>query len=101
VSVVRGGGVAGISTRTELTASSLPSEEADTLAGMVEHAGLRDEPAPPTGQRHPDQMLYEVVLAEGGSEVSRHFNDENLPEEVRRLIQWIDARPERTHRRET
>jgi hypothetical protein len=101
VVVVRGGGVAGISTRTELGASALPSDDADTLAGMVDDAGLREEPTPSTGQRHPDQMLYEVVLAEGDMEVSRHFSDEDLPEEVSRLIQWIDARPERIHRRET
>jgi hypothetical protein len=97
VSVVRGGGLAGITTRTELARSSLPADEAETLDGLVEEAGVR-HPAPAPSGRHPDQMLYEVAVSDDDGDVRARFTDEDLPEGARRLIEWIDSRPERTHR---
>lgn len=98
VSVVRGGGIAGISTRTELASDALPEREADTLAGLVDRAGLRDVAQAGSGTRGPDQLLYELEVADASGEVATRFGDENLPDEVRELVAWIDARPERTRR---
>ncbi len=97
VSVVRGGGLAGLTTRTELARSSLPAAEAETLDGLVQGAGVRD-PAPARSRPQPDQLLYEVAVSDDDGDVRARFTDANLPEGARRLIEWIDSRPERTHR---
>lgn len=97
VSVVRGGGLAGISTRTELARSSLPAVDAATLDGLVEGAGVReDSPAPASAQ--PDHLLYQVEVSDDRGEVRARFSDQDLPEGVRRLIEWIDSRSEKSHR---
>jgi hypothetical protein len=97
VSVVRGGGLAGISTTTELARSALPDADAATLDGLVEGAGVRDAP-PASSRPQPDQTLYEVQVSDGDSDRRARFSDDDLPEGVRRLIEWVDSRPERSHR---
>jgi hypothetical protein len=97
VSVVRGGGLAGISTRTELARSSLPADDAATLDGLVEGAGVRAA-APAPAKAHPDQMLYEVVVSDDDGDSRARFTDQDLPDGVRRLIEWIDTRAEKVHR---
>lgn len=97
VSVVRGGGLAGISTRTELARSSLPDLDAATLDGLVEGAGVREQaPAPASAQ--PDHMLYQVEVSDDRGDVQARFSDQDLPDGVRRLIEWIDSRSEKSHR---
>ncbi len=97
VSVVRGGGLAGISTRTELARSSLPAADAATLDGLVEGAGLRDA-APASSRPQPDQTLYEVEVSDDHGAARARFSDDDLPEGTRRLIEWIDSRSEKSHR---
>ena len=65
VSIVRGGGLAGIVTRTELDADRLPPDAARTLED--DH-----------GRR------------------TARFGDTTIPQPVRALVEWADARPERT-----
>ncbi|HEX5562097.1 MAG TPA: protealysin inhibitor emfourin [Nocardioidaceae bacterium] len=100
VSVVRGGGLAGITTRTELSASALGEEDAHTFTEKVRAAGLREARPAGGGPSGPDRTLYEVVLDDSGSVVRSRFTDDDLPESVRRLVEWVDARPERSHTRE-
>jgi hypothetical protein len=99
VSVVRGGGLAGVATRTELSRSALSAADAGILDGLVRGAGVREPPAPssPPG---PDQMLYEVAVSGDDGEVRARFSDADLPDGVRRLIEWIDSRAEKIHRLE-
>jgi emfourin len=99
VSVVRGGGLAGISTRTELSAADLAEHDARTFAEKVRAAGLR-EGHEGTGRAGPDQTLYEVVLDDGREPVRSRFTDDDIPDGVRRLVEWVDARPERSRSRE-
>lgn len=95
LTVRRGGGFAGIVRRTELDDGDLPPEGVQALAGAVEGAALR-RPASPAGERrHPDGQLYEVLLEDAGEQFRSAFSDDTLPEEVRQLIAWVDARPER------
>ena len=96
--MVRGGGLAGISTRTELDADALPPHEADTLAGLVDRAGLRGGvPARPPLPRA-DQQLYEIEVTDNEAEARSRFGEDDLPDEVRELVAWVDARPEHTRR---
>jgi len=100
VSVVRGGGVAGIATRTELSVGDLADEDARAFADKVRAAALPEQHVGGGDRVLPDQMLYEVVLDDGRAVVRSRFTDEDIPEGVRRLVEWIDGRPERTSFRE-
>lgn len=100
VSVVRGGGVAGIATRTELGVNDLPDEDARAFAAKVQAAALPEQHVGGGHRALPDQTLYEVALDDGRAVVSSRFTDEDIPEEVRRLVEWIDGRPETTRSRE-
>jgi hypothetical protein len=95
VTVERGGGIAGFVTTTAIRSDALPPAAERELSEQVTAAGLLTMPepsAPPA--RQPDQLLYAIgVEAEGRARTLR-FSDANLPEDVRRLIAWIDARPE-------
>lgn len=98
LTVLRGGGIAGIVARTELDAGALPPPDADAFAGAVARAGLPDlqepqEQAPPTAR--PDAQLYEICLEGAGQSAFLRCTEESLPENVRQLLAWVDSRPER------
>ncbi|MDJ0355277.1 protealysin inhibitor emfourin [Paenarthrobacter sp. PH39-S1] len=95
LTVRRGGGIAGITARTELDADALPPAAAEAFAGEISHAGMRELNDPPTTRQRPDSQLYEISLEEAGQPFSVHYTDESLPEDVRRLLAWVDGRPER------
>ncbi len=100
VSIVRGGGVGGLVTRTELNSEALPAADSKTLAEKVERAlALSDAPA--SGERFPDELLYTIAVDDGDGERTLHFREQTLPEQVRQLIAWIDSHPEREDRIET
>jgi hypothetical protein len=96
VTIVRGGGLAGIVTRTEIDSKSLSPQDAHTLVQEVDRAGVRHLDEPPSRQNRPDDLLYEILLDDGDA-VSTRFTDESMPAGVRRLVEWIDARPERSY----
>jgi Emfourin len=98
VTVVRGGGIAGMTTRTQLDSDALPQTEARTLSSYVQNAALEEAKTPPSKSGGPDELLYEVSVDDAGAQVTQRFTEANLPDDVRRLVQWIDARPERSHR---
>jgi hypothetical protein len=95
VTIVRGGGIAGFATRTELDSFALSPAVAEEMARAVERAGIRNVPEPTAGSRWPDSLLYEIVVEDGRERRAQRFSEETLPEEVRSLVEWIDARPER------
>jgi hypothetical protein len=99
LSIKRGGGLAGITTRTELESAALPPADARALDEKVSESGLMSmPPEPPPSPSHPDEQLYEVsVDREGGSHTVR-LPEGALPDEVRSLIEWADSRPERQQR---
>ncbi|KFF58954.1 hypothetical protein JF66_14745 [Cryobacterium sp. MLB-32] len=95
LSVRRGGGFAGMVTRTDLDAESLTPTDAAALAAEVDRAALRTL-SDPTGTRTwPDSLLYDISLTDDSQEFRYHCNEESLPEGVRQLLAWVDARPER------
>ena len=93
LSVVRGGGLAGLSTRTTLDRADLPPEAAAAFDEKVAAAGGFERAGPPPS-RHPDEQLYEVKLTDGEERTAR-FTDTSLPDPVRRLVEWAEGRPER------
>lgn len=94
VAIVRGGGVAGLTTRTRLAADALPEGEAKALDERVRESRLLTRPETPhQPPRYADQLLYSVTVEDGERERTLRFTDESLPEEVRSLIEWVDAHP--------
>ncbi len=96
VTIVRGGGFSGLVSRTELDAQKLGSSAAQTLASEVARAKLDEQPAPAPARRWPDAQSYELCVEDAGSAVHVRYTDATMPEPVRLLLAWVDARPERT-----
>ena len=95
VTIVRGGGIAGIVARTELDAGRLPKAAAKTVADELARASLRYLPEPAAARKLPDAQLYEISVENAEESVRARFTDEALPENVRLLMAWVDSRPER------
>ncbi|HEX8068055.1 MAG TPA: protealysin inhibitor emfourin [Thermoleophilaceae bacterium] len=96
VSVVRGGGLAGLVTRTAVEADALDPEHAGELRSRVERAGVLDMPEePPAGERGPDELAYSLTVEADGRERTVRMPEHALPDSVRELIDWIDAVPGR------
>lgn len=94
LSVRRGGGFAGIVTRTDLDAEALPATDAAALAAEVDRAGLRTLRDPPGVRTWPDSLIYDISLTDDSQEFRYHCSEESLPDGVRQLLAWIDSRPE-------
>lgn len=94
VSIVRGGGLAGIVTRTEVESDAL---EADDERTMREHAArlgeLELEPA--HEEAVPDSLSYEITIEDDGETRQVRLFDDQLPEPLRALIEWVASVPER------
>jgi hypothetical protein len=88
VSIVRGGGIAGVATRTELASDALPPEDGRRLRELAEAV----EPASDAGARGPDELVYKVTI---NSATIAIYTETTLPETVRALIDFVSARPER------
>jgi hypothetical protein len=87
VSIIRGGGFAGVATRTQLASDALPKEACERLRELASAVA----PADDAGGRHPDETLYKVEV----SGVIATYSETTLPEPVRALIAFVDERPER------
>lgn len=95
LTIRRGGGIAGIVARTDLDTNDLPPPAAETFAAHMDQSGLRESGEPPAAVRRPDDQLYDISWEESGHADSRRFSESNLPEGVRQLLAWVDARAER------
>ena len=87
VSIVRGGGFAGIATRTQLASDALPTAACRRLKELAAQV----EPASDAAPRHPDETLYKVEV---DGIIATH-SETTLPEPVRALIDFVCDRPER------
>jgi hypothetical protein len=99
VSIVRGGGVAGVTTLTELDEGALSIDDAKAFRAKLADAqadlGTAGEGS---ASRHPDELQYELTLANGETTRTLRAGETTLPEHVRSLIAWVDTHPERTTR---
>jgi len=98
VAIIRGGGVGGFLTRTAVSADSLPAEAASGLRRRVRSVSVdaaSAQAARPSG-RHPDELLYQVVIDDAGERTTLELAESQLPDSVRDLAEYVDTRPERT-----
>jgi hypothetical protein len=87
VSIIRGGGVSGIATRTQLESDALPKAACEKLCELAAAV----QPASDAAARHPDEQLYKVIV----NGVTATHTETTLPEPVRALIEFVSERPER------
>jgi hypothetical protein len=88
VSIIRGGGLGGIATRTQLASEALPAEAGRRLEALASAVS----PATDAGRAsHPDETLYKVQI----DGVTATHTETTLPEPVRALIDFVSERPER------
>jgi hypothetical protein len=90
LSITRGGGVAGITTRTVLDSDALSADDARTLQQRAQAV----VPVAPPEDRLPDETLYRVRV-EDDAATDVQYTDRTLPEDVRTLIEWADEHPAR------
>ena len=96
VSIVRGGGLAGLVTKTVVDADSLAPEEAEQLRAKVEEAGVFDLPSRiTTDSPQPDRFNYAVTVQDEGREHTILVSEEALPEAVRDLLSYVKSVPGR------
>jgi hypothetical protein len=93
VSIIRGGGVGGLTTRTDLDDSSLRENDRALFNQRLEDA-IETSSSPPR-QRLPDELQYEITLDSSKTTKTLRYSETDLPEPVRGLINWVDERPER------
>jgi hypothetical protein len=96
VSVVRGGGLAGIVQTTTADSETLPPDDAEALRLKVDEAGFFDVPAeagrPSTG---PDRFAYAVTVEDAERAHTVRRSEADLPEGVRALVAWVFSVPGR------
>lgn len=96
LAVDRGGGIAGLVRRTEISGEALPPGDAQRLREQVQRSGLSEVAEPAPGERLPDETLYAITLEDAGRERTVRFSETQLPDALRDLIAWVDGRPERS-----
>ncbi|MGZ4269510.1 MAG: protealysin inhibitor emfourin [Solirubrobacteraceae bacterium] len=95
VSVVRGGGVAGMVRVSEIDADALSDADRRTLEDLLDRSGMAAAAgAPAPSPAHADEMAYEIRVHEGAEPVVARFRESTLPDGARALMAWIAQRPE-------
>lgn len=93
LSVIRGGGVAGVVTKTEVESDDLSRENDETLHKMVQDAGVFELHETAEGPSHPDELSYELSVEHEGRRHTVRLRDSTMPEAVRSLISWASSVP--------
>jgi len=96
VSVVRGGGLAGLVQTTTADSETLAPDDADRLRRTVDEAGFFDLPgdAPPSG-RGPDRFHYAVTVEDDNRTHTVRRAEPDLPQELSALIDLVTSVPGR------
>lgn len=95
LTIIRGGGIAGIVARTELDAQALPEPAAKKFVREVARADLGSLPDPASTGSWPDAQLFEISVESPERSFKVRCSDDSMPENVRLLVAWVDSRPEK------
>jgi hypothetical protein len=99
VSIVRGGGLAGLVTTTAVEEGALSPEDASELRAKVEEAGVFDLPPKLTGRpNQADRFNYALTVEDHDRRHTVLMSEDALPEGVRDLISWVSTAPGREDR---
>lgn len=91
VSVVRGGGLAGLIRTVSADSDQLAPDDRRELAALVRQTGLLGAPAAGSGAPEPDRFTYTVTVEDHGHSRTVAFPERSLPAEVRNLISWVNT----------
>lgn len=94
VSVVRGGGLAGIMTTTTLDAVDLSPQDAKALRAKVAAAAITG-PHPKSAAAQPDRFAYELTVDADGERKTVRVGEADLTPQLQELLAWIQAAPAR------
>ncbi|MDX6691687.1 MAG: hypothetical protein QOG15_3144 [Solirubrobacteraceae bacterium] len=93
VSIVRGGGYAGLVTTSTVDSAELPPEDAEELKRRVDQAGAFHLPEKLAAHgREADRFSYELTFDDGERTHTVRAAESALPDDVRSLIAWINER---------
>jgi Emfourin len=99
VSIVRGGGLAGLVKTTAVDTDALSPEDAQLLREKVEAAGISDLPGELTsGGQQKDRFSYALTVEDAEGEHTVQASEEALPARIRSLVSWLDTVPQREER---
>jgi hypothetical protein len=99
VSVVRGGGLAGVVQTTVADSESLAPEHAEQLRVKVDEAGFFGLPGD-TGRTPgaPDRFDYAITVEDDDRTHTVRRSEADLPDAVQELIAWVNSVPGRQDR---
>jgi hypothetical protein len=87
VTIVRGGGLAGLVRRAELDSAVLPPDAVAELAELVERLPRASRPA---GRAGPDEFRYELTVVDTDVTWQVRTTESALSDEERLLIAFVD-----------
>lgn len=90
VSVVRGGGLAGLVRTTTADTDRLSPADSEKLAALVRQAGLEGA-ASAHDEPEPDRFAYQVIVEDQQRHHVNGFSERSLPVPVRNLISWMSS----------
>jgi hypothetical protein len=95
VSVVRGGGLAGLVETTTADSDRLGADDADSLRRKVAEARFFDlsESGGPAARGGADRFHYAVTVEDGDRAHTVRRSEPDLPETLGALIAWVSSLP--------
>jgi hypothetical protein len=92
----RTGGVGGQRLRGSLDGDALPEEEREELARLLADAGFWTGPADLAApERAPDRFRYRLLVEDGARRREIRATEEAMPDPLRALVRWVEARATR------
>lgn len=95
---MRGGGILGLVTTTTADSGELAPDDADALRAQVDGCGLLQLAGRAGATSSPDAFAYEIIVDDGERSQKVALAENDLPDDVRSLISWLDAVPGRQQR---
>ena len=94
ITVVRGGGIAGLVTTTSADSTALAPADAEALRARVEGARLWDLPTRLTGPTSlPDAFDYQIIVEDGGRTKTLSVAEDAVSPSLRSLVEWLGSVP--------
>jgi hypothetical protein len=88
----RSGGLMGLKSGLTLDLNDLPSDQAETLRGLVDEANFFTLPENPPDRPRPDGFQYTIIVETALVKHTIHTSDATIPEELRPLLQELSQR---------
>jgi emfourin len=97
ISIVRGGGLAGMVTTTSLDTDDLTGPDKAALRAKVDQAAVHQSHRRGTERTptQPDRFSYELTIEDNGRRQTLRIRDQDLSPELHDLITWVQNSPAR------